>query len=176
MAFKKAFPCIRNPENNKKYNTETAFSVKRMRVSILLAVMLTIKAYFFKICNNKYDNVSVDLILRCHLLSLKQLVSVLNVNIINLKTFNLRLRIFCKHFYLYPMQNIRSNLKTYSLTYLQVNKSERNIKYLIFHICSHIPLLLYSSYQYSINVTCTFFIKEPIDIFKVICPLVLFIC
>lgn len=86
-AFKKAFPCIRNPEYNKKYNTETAFSAKRMRDSILLAVMLTTKAYFFKICNNKYDDVSVDLILRCHLLSLKQLVSVLNVNVIKSEDF-----------------------------------------------------------------------------------------
>lgn len=49
--------------------------------------MLTTNAGLFKICINKPDVVSVDFTLGCHLLSLQQLSSVLNINLIKSEDF-----------------------------------------------------------------------------------------
>lgn len=49
--------------------------------------MMIIRIAFFRICTNKYDDISVGLILSCHLLSLQEVATVLTINLIKSEDF-----------------------------------------------------------------------------------------
>lgn len=87
MAFSKALPWIRSPDYNKNYHRDAAFSARTMRISVSPSVMLTTRADFSKICINKYNDIFVDLILRCYLLSLQLLASVLDIKLFKSENF-----------------------------------------------------------------------------------------